>query len=97
MGTAKGTNEIITYISLKSGLVVRSSESDGQLAWFRGASSPNGSSRQHVDATRFEPSLATDIAATAVLFRARTTRPLFSEIYVMISLVPFAVPMVRNS
>ena len=31
MGTAKGTNEIITYISLKSGLVVRATEDTGQF------------------------------------------------------------------
>jgi hypothetical protein len=31
MGTAKGTNEIITYISLKSGLVVRATEETSQF------------------------------------------------------------------
>jgi hypothetical protein len=31
MGTAKGTNEIITYISLKTGLVVRASEETSQF------------------------------------------------------------------
>jgi hypothetical protein len=31
MGTAKGTNEIITYISLKTGLVVRATEEANQL------------------------------------------------------------------
>jgi len=31
MGTAKGTNEIITYVSLKSGLVVRATEEATQF------------------------------------------------------------------
>src|SRR5258708_11205337 len=31
MGTAKGANEIITYISLKSGLVVRATEESSQF------------------------------------------------------------------
>ncbi len=31
MGTAKGTSEIITYISLKSGLVVRATEDTSQF------------------------------------------------------------------
>jgi hypothetical protein len=31
MGTAKGTSEIITYISLKSGLVVRATEETSQF------------------------------------------------------------------
>ena len=31
MGTAKGTNEIITYVSLKSGLVIRATEETGQF------------------------------------------------------------------
>lgn len=52
MGTAKGTNEIITYISLKTGLVVRANEEANQVMDVTVAMA-DGSNRVHynVDAT----------------------------------------------
>ena len=46
MGTAKGTNEIITYISLKSGLVVRATEQASQFMDVMVAKA-DGSNRVH--------------------------------------------------
>jgi hypothetical protein len=46
MGTAKGTNEIITYISLKSGLVVRATEETSQFMDVMVAKA-DGSNRVH--------------------------------------------------
>jgi len=46
MGTAKGTNEIITYISLKSGLVVRATEEASQFMDVMVAKA-DGSNRVH--------------------------------------------------
>src|SRR5260370_378955 len=53
MGTAKGANEIITYISLKSGLVVRATEESSQFMDVVVAKA-DGSNRVHynVDANR---------------------------------------------
>ncbi len=62
MGTAKGTSEIITYISLKSGLVVRATEETSQFMDVVVAQA-NGSNRVHykVDAkSHAEVLLATE-------------------------------------
>src|SRR5216684_2362385 len=62
MGTAKGTNEIITYISLKSGLVVRATEETSQFMDVVVAQA-DGSNRVHynVDAkSRSEVLLVTE-------------------------------------